>query len=390
MMTLVPGANTSLPTLDIEVTVSQRHAQSSAADISAYQLSQSTQKVRGDQDMIFYGQRQTANGSIQLQQSGSSSTFQFHLGNIDAEIGKIAITASLDAPHTFATAGSLIIDIKSAGKLIASAEIYGVNQGQQRTEAALIIGEFYRRNEDWKFRLIAQGFNGGLKPLAEHFGVEISDEPAPAPAPVNLRKITLDKTNNRINLTKQANGFGEIRINLNWNQQANKPATGFFDKLKGAKSAGIDLDLGCFFEMKDGSKGVIQALGNCFGALNDFPYMQLAADDRTGTRADGEWLKINGQHWREIQRIVIFAFIYEGVANWAATDGMISLYVPDQAPIEIQLQEGNNQLRMCGIAELINIQDNIQVSRKMNYVAGHRELDQLFGFGLRWRAGSKD
>lgn len=142
--------------------------------------------------------------------------------------------------------------------------------------------------------------------------------------------------------------------------------------------------------MQDGTKSVIQALGNHFGQLHSFPYIQLSADDRSGTLADGEWLKINGQHWDKIRRIVIFAYIYEGVPNWAATDAVVTILVPNQAPIEIRLQEGSNRLGMCGIAELANSQGNIQVARKMEYVAGHRELDQLFGFGMRWKAGSKD
>mgnify|MGYP006203993529 CR=1 FL=1 len=38
-------------------------------------------------------------------------------------------------------------------------------------ETALILGEFYRRQGEWKFRCVAQGFAGGLEPLAKHFGV---------------------------------------------------------------------------------------------------------------------------------------------------------------------------------------------------------------------------
>ncbi len=387
-MKLIAGANTSLPSLAIDFVVTQLGTQGPVADLSAYLLMQGTAKVRGDHDMVFYGQTQNSNASVKLNQASTVSNFQLQLDKVDPTIEKIALTATLDAPHTFASAGMLQIEIKSAGQVVATAEI----QGQQRREAALIVGEFYRRNQEWKFRLIDQGFNGGLKPLSEHFGVEISDSPAPAPAPapVNLRKITLDKTNNRINLTKQPNGFGEISINLNWNQQKPAPASsGFFDKLKGLGQSKIDLDLGCLFEMKDGSKSVIQALGNQFGSLQRKPYIQLMADDRTGTSTEGEWLKINGQHWNEIHRIVIFAFIYQGVANWAATDAVIKINVPNQAPIEINLQEGDNNLRMCGIVELTNMQGSIQVSRRMNYVAGHRELDQLFGFGMNWKAGSK-
>lgn len=82
----------------------------------------------------------------------------------------------------------------------------------------------YRRNGSWKFRFIAQGFNGGLKPLAEHFGVDIADsepEPAPAPKPaptpasssVNLNKVSLTKEKPAISLTKK-DDFGKIRSTL--------------------------------------------------------------------------------------------------------------------------------------------------------------------------------
>ena len=63
-------------------------------------------------------------------------------------------------------------------------------------------------------------------------------------------------------------GLGEILVNLNWNA---KPK-GF---LAGLLSSGIDLDLGCLFELKDGNKGAVQALGNAFGCLNRPPFIAL-------------------------------------------------------------------------------------------------------------------
>lgn len=395
MIQLTAGANTALSSPNIEIRMKQHSTQGAQADVSAYALAQDTHKVRGDQDMIFYGQTSTASGSIRLQQNGSSSTFQLDLSNIEPIIAKIAISATLDAPFTFAALQCLEIELYAAGQLIANAVI----DGQGKTEAAMIVGEFYRHQQGWKFRLVAQGFNGGLKPLAQHFGVEIKEEststpppiPAPAAAPrVNLSKITLDKQNSKINLTKQAQGFGEIKVNLNWNKQGDPTQkVSFLKSLTGGKS-GVDLDLGCLFEMQDGTKSVIQALGNCFGTFDQYPYIQLSADDRSGASSDGEWLKINGRHWEQIKRIVIFAFIYEGAPNWAATDGVITIYVPHQPPIEIQLSEGGDRLRMCGIAELSNHQGEFQVSRQVKYVAGHRELDQHFGLGLQWKRGSKD
>lgn len=89
-------------------------------------------------------------------------------------------------------------------------------------ETALILGEFYLRQGAWKFRCVAQGFAGGLEPLAKHFGVDIAApsgnpaqntaQPAPAPAPVppaapkstiSLSKVTLDKSRSSISLEKR-------------------------------------------------------------------------------------------------------------------------------------------------------------------------------------------
>jgi tellurite resistance protein TerA len=66
----------------------------------------------------------------------------------------------------------------------------------------------------------------------------------------------------------------------------------------------------------------------------------------------------------------------------------VTIYVPEQPPIEIRLTEGQ-PLGMCGIVELMNQKGNIEVRRHVQYVKGHKELDQAFNFGLRWVAGSK-
>ncbi|MBJ4881235.1 tellurium resistance protein TerA, partial [Salmonella enterica subsp. enterica serovar Derby] len=254
---------------------------------------------------------------------------------------------------------------------------------------------FYRRNNDWKFRFVAQGFNGGLKPLAEHFGVNIADEPAPAaptppvvtPPPVetkiSLSKVSLTKEKPAISLTKRDN-FGEIRINLNWHRGSGKSG---FAGMFGSK--GIDLDLGAFVELQDGYKSVIQALGNAFGNYRDEPYVQLKGDDRTGDVSDGEWLHINGREWKHIREVLIYAFIYEGVPSWDKTDGVVTIHVPDQPPIETRLTEGENRRTLCAIARLVNENGAIKVERINQYFKGQDEMDRAFGWGFRWSAGSK-
>ena len=39
------------------------------------------------------------------------------------------------------------------------------------TETAMVLGELYRHNGEWKFNAIGQGYSGGLQALCSSFGV---------------------------------------------------------------------------------------------------------------------------------------------------------------------------------------------------------------------------
>ena len=149
------------------------------------------------------------------------------------------------------------------------------------------------------------------------------------------------------------------------------------------------------YELADGKAGLVQALGNAWGDLERRPFIKLEADDRTGQSTEGENLAINGDHFTEIKRALIFAFIYKGAPNWAATDGVVTIKMPDQAPIEVRLDQGGNQM-MCAIAMIENVGGRLQVTKLADYFAqqgkqsAHELMDRQFGFGLRWTTGTKD
>lgn len=126
----------------------------------------------------------------------------------------------------------------------------------------------------------------------------------------------------KVNLEKHGASLGEILINLNWSQPARRG--GFF----APKPQPIDLDLGCLFELQDGSKGCVQALGNSFGSLNNAPYISLDGDDRTGSSSAGENLRVNGAMISRIRRILVYTFIYEGATNWRDANGVVTLRCP--------------------------------------------------------------
>ena len=131
-----------------------------------------------------------------------------------------------------------------------------------------------------------------------------------------------------------------------------------------AGGAGIDLDLGCLYEFTNGRKGVVPALGNCVAVGNEGPpLISLDGDDRSGTNSGGENLSIDLSRLREIRRVLVFAFIYEGTPNWAEASGVVTLFPPAGASIEVQLDESDPKARMCAIAMLDNTGADLSVRR---------------------------
>lgn len=198
---------------------------------------------------------------------------------------------------------------------------------------------------------------------------------------INLQK------GQKVNLKKNTNtGLGEIHVNLNWNSTPIKKS--IFSNLFGGQ--GIDLDLGCLFELKDGRLGAVQALGNSFGSLTQPPYIALDGDDRTGNAVAGENLRINGNQIANIKRVLVYTFIYEGVANWQQADATVTIKCPGQEDLIVKMDTYNSTNRMCGLALLENVNDEtFSVEKIVQFYPGHPELDQAFHWGIRWTPGRK-
>lgn len=401
MTTLTQGANAALSGAVARISIDWPTS-AGVIDASAYMLT-GIGKVRGDSDMIFFNQPKDPQGSVEILSNGSgAAVFQVDTTKVPGVIEKIVFCLTVETPAKTMAAFNGMSMAVSAGAHSLSFE----PDLKSAAEAALVLAELYKRNGEWKVRAVAQGFVGGLAPLARSFGIEVdappSTPPAPAqprpvappqspppppaptlapPKPISLSKITLDKSRPSVSLEKRGSSFGDIAINLNWSSSGN---TGFFGKPKP-----LDLDLGCLFELDDGFKGAVQALGNVFGNLHDQPYIQLDQDDRTGAIAAGETLRINGHHWPKIRRVALFAFIYDGAPNWRNTDGMVTITMPDQPPIEFAMRDGPNGLGFCGLALIENIGGTMKFTRVMDYFKSHREYDERLGWGMRWKAGSK-
>jgi tellurite resistance protein TerA len=191
-------------------------------------------------------------------------------------------------------------------------------------------------------------------------------------------------------VTPPATGFDEIRLAAAWDH-AEHADTSFMGKLLKRKVAvDIDLDLGVLYEMKDGSRGAVQAFGKLMGRYDAPPYIALSGDERTG-RADGEdeYIRINGKAWPDIKRILTYIYIYRGVPDWAGARPQIQLRVPNQNPLVVTLASHHKTNAICAVAGLENVRDGIRLTNYTEYFPGHAEMDRAFGFGLEWETGRK-
>jgi tellurite resistance protein TerA len=208
---------------------------------------------------------------------------------------------------------------------------------------------------------------------------------------VSLSKVTLTKSAPSVSLTKRGATGGQLRVNLQWS--AGEPQSrGLFGRRRDPqRGTAVDLDLACLWEFSDGSKGVVQALGNAFQApYHGAPIVRLDGDDRSGSAAAGENMFIDLSRVDEIRRILVFTFIYEGVPNWAGADGVVTLHPASGPEIEVRLDEPDAGSPTCVIALLENRGGDLVVRREVRYIrGGQADVDAAYGWGMEWARGRK-
>lgn len=139
---LTPGGNAALP----EGPIAIRITSGADIDVAAYRLT-AAGKVRGDGDMIFYGQQQSDDGSVQFSGSERNSRFTLDLARQPAAIERIAIAYSAACPT--AQLGDILLSVEMRGEAVITCPLDSAG----RSETALILAECYRRNGVWKIRL---------------------------------------------------------------------------------------------------------------------------------------------------------------------------------------------------------------------------------------------
>lgn len=139
-------------------------------------------KVRSDADFVFYNNKTGGDGSIEHmgdnrtgEGDGDDEQVKIDLSKVPADIKKLAFAVTIHEAESrkqnFGMVGGAFMRVVNAE---GEKELARYDLGEDfALEAAVIFGEVYRHNDDWKFKAVGQGFNGGLGPLSSSFGVNI-------------------------------------------------------------------------------------------------------------------------------------------------------------------------------------------------------------------------
>ncbi|MDK1342757.1 TerD family protein [Streptomyces sp. 378] len=425
---MLKGSNTPVPTAALRVEWGWRTGPG-VPDADASALLLASGKVRSDADFVFYNQPTHSSGAVRHEGKRTvggrvTDTLLIDLARVEPAIETIVLAASSDG-GPFGRVPDLYIEVQDAAQGAAVARFD--NPGAT-DETAFVLGEFYRRQGAWKFRAVGQGYSSGLEGLATDYGITVDEPqqaapamapapppvpppapytpppapqpvapppPAAPPAPVRLTKVTLTKAAPSVSLTKQGGTSGALHVNLNW--QVRKQFSGWSSKFgrPTAMHSDLDLDLCALYELADGSKGVVQALGNSFGALHQPPYIHLDGDDRTGAVSTGENLTVNLDHKEAFRRILIFVTIYQGARSFAELNASVTLRPQHGAPIEFSLDECTVPSLVCALALITNSGGDLVVQREARYlvpdrgVSPQRTVDHAYGWGMNWTPGRK-
>lgn len=139
-------------------------------------------KVPADNAFIFYNNLKSVDGSIEHTGDnrtgvgeGDDEAIKVELTKVPADIAKLAFSVTIhdaqERKQNFGMVSGAFIRIvnNKDGKEIARFDL----SEDASTDTAMIFGEVYRHNDEWKFKAVGQGFAGGLGPMAKNFGVNI-------------------------------------------------------------------------------------------------------------------------------------------------------------------------------------------------------------------------
>ncbi|WP_243443473.1 TerD family protein [Psychrobacter sp. JCM 18903] len=216
MLSLTVGQRLSLSNLEIDdttvITVKFTRQSPIEMDISCFALDV-TGRLINDDYMVFYNQPTSPCGQIKLTHYESQPTankgiqaeFEVNLSKLANNIDSLFFVLSADTPLN--QVQSLEIGIWQQSQKVQT-EYQAADFAQQQ---ASMLMQLYRKSGVWRISNVAQGFNGGLAAIVQHFGGDVEEGSStaadvtatPVQAKPSLEKVMLDKAPKLVNLPKR-------------------------------------------------------------------------------------------------------------------------------------------------------------------------------------------
>ncbi|KAB8044902.1 TerD family protein [Janthinobacterium aquaticum] len=262
-------------------------------------------KLADERYMTFFNQPRTPCGGVTVQTGG----FSFQLGLLPTSIARLVVTAAVDGDAVMSQLGPSSLVLAEGNRELARFAFAGSDFAQEK---AVMLGEFYRKDGQWRFMAVGQGFNGGLDALVAHFGGEVAGaESEPVAKPVSLSKISLTKPGqtHKVSLDKGAGAPKKLIVRATWVDNGD------------GDDDNDDLDLRVGLLLPDGRMRFIQA-PDTPGSFDAMPYV-LHLGDVTGASGKApatETVEVNPALAQFYGGTVGLVFsVYSAVANGAVS-----------------------------------------------------------------------
>lgn len=312
---------------------------------------------KSDESFVFYGQPSSENGSVKhFGSSNGQNEIYLSLNAIPATIHKVALTLTI---HEGENNGQSFSAVSSASLLMKnrlSGEIlFSFTFGEElQQETAIVVGEFYRHNGEWKLNPVGSGFNGGLPSLCENYGLDVMNEPT-VPVPVEKKEevkpliVTLKKKET-ISIKKTA----KVVATLEWKSKK-------------------DLDLYCFYVTKDGQEGKVYYKN--LGSANQSPFITLDGDSMNSGK---ETITVHNPSQLNYVLFAAYSAVSNGIGSFKAMKAKAVVDNQMEQKITSPLFEDNKFAYWVAIAKIdFTDKNEMQVSHVETYSKSGTERSPL-------------
>ncbi|HSA51524.1 MAG TPA: DEDDh family exonuclease [Yinghuangia sp.] len=140
-------------------------------DVVAFVLD-AGERVRGDDDFVFWNHTATSDGSVVIDEMGSAERgVTIDLDALGPDVARVMVAASVDGASAFDAVGPIEVQ---TGPAQGSAQTRSILDAAT-VERVLLLGEFYRRGTEWRFRPQGQGHEFDVSELAKRYGVDVEE-----------------------------------------------------------------------------------------------------------------------------------------------------------------------------------------------------------------------